>query len=134
MQPGTADYQLWKTCFPHADMEAFAQATLPPFSTNPYWKAQKQNFTSTQRWDCRKKARQMVAGGKNKRVAPHMQFNYQYHANHTIYRYPEKEVFVIRYNQEYEDMELLNAAMGGGGGNTNTTLRRVQNFLARLQS
>ncbi|CAB9497396.1 expressed unknown protein [Seminavis robusta] len=113
-KPHTPTYQLFRTCFPSAAMEDFAQSVASPWVNGSYFAA---NLTVAQQWKCRKIARSVVTGNgpANSGSAPHMEFNYHYYAKETMLRYPDKEIMAIRTEQEWEDLLHLDKFLGGAG-------------------
>lgn len=83
-------------------LEMLAQSSMGPWSN-----------TSTPA--CRKVARKVVQGHGHKFYTGHLHFNYEYYANKTIHRYPNKEVFVVRTDREIQDVEDLDRKLGGSG-------------------
>jgi len=121
-------------------MEEFAQATLQPWGekvqkepsldTNTTTISNYSNVTSQQqahydyvthnltasKWArCRIYARQLLQGRHNAGINVHFQYNYAYYALHTFWKYPDKEVFVIRTEHEWDDMVNLDKQIGGSG-------------------
>jgi hypothetical protein len=100
-------------------MEHFAQSVSSPWIGIAYW--QKSNFTKARRMKCRHLAKQLVSGSHENhnpddRPTPHMSpFNYEYYAKRSIWQFPRKEVFVIRTEQEWQDMLDLDYMLGGSG-------------------
>ena len=122
-QTRSPQYKLYRLCFPSATMlEDFAQSTMSPwqdFSHN-------QNLSGhhQQQWQCRKIARDAVRGkGKLGTLvsltAPHMYYNHEYYAKHSIWKYPNREIFGIRTDHEWEDMVNLDLMLGGTGNFSN---------------
>ena len=43
----------------------------------------------------------------------HMHYNYFYHANRTIYRYPNRDVFAVRQESLWDDLRSIERYLGG---------------------
>mgnify|MGYP005841851269 CR=1 FL=1 len=82
------------------------------------------NLTVEEQWQCRKLARDMLQKKAKEMsglslAAPHLHYNYEYYASKSIWKYPDKEVFGIRTEHEWEDMVELDKRMGGTGNFSN---------------
>jgi len=66
---------------------------------------------------CRSLAHRLVRGKRMglKMSSPHMFYNYEYYMNATVWTYPDKEVFGIRTEHEWDDLQSLDVALGGSG-------------------
>lgn len=117
LEPGNEIYELFVQCFPNAGIEDIAQATLPPYDDtipNPHFS--NQTLTRLEQCNCRQLARNTLRGGNSDYWAVlHLQYNYKYYADISYYKYPEKEVFAIRTEHQYEDMVALDKLLGGNG-------------------
>jgi hypothetical protein len=77
--------------------------------------------TGSQRHDCFELGRKAITGEGNIRSAHilshhyghHLVNNYRWYIFHTIEKYPEQEILVIRTEKLWEDIEKLNVALGG---------------------
>ncbi|CAB9519438.1 expressed unknown protein [Seminavis robusta] len=119
--PDKLGYKIFKQCFPFAGMEDFAQSLLPPWHPNDQF----EKLTHAERVQCRKYAKEAVEGRPMKRVIPHMQWNYDYYAKKSWNKYPEKEVWGVRTENEWNDLAKIDTMIGGSGkfrlhGNTQT--------------
>ena len=100
-------------CFPSPAMEDFAQALMKPWKP---WNTNNNNnylLSKQERRHCRYLAREMVQGHGTYGSAPHMLYNYFYYAQRSIWKYPNKEVFAIRTEHEWDDIVALDRMLGG---------------------
>ena len=112
--PGTTAYKLFVKCFPSPGIEDFAQAALPPYDTP------NEHFIDTflgedEQCECRQHARMTAQGNPSHWAILHLQYNYKYYAEKTYYKYPEKEVFAVRTENQYDDLVALDKLLGGNG-------------------
>jgi hypothetical protein len=116
--PGRTEWRVHTRCFPSAGMEDFAQAVLSPY---PYpfnvshLSNQPLDFQEATPAICRALAHRMVRGVGPWRPNPHMYYNYDYYMERTVRLHPEKEVFGMRTEHEWEDLTDLDKAIGGTG-------------------
>ena len=96
-------------CFKSPAMEDFAQALMKPWKQSSFWS----DLSLKERRHCRYLAREMVQGYGTYGSAPHMLYNYFYYAQRSIWKYPEKEVFAIRTEHEWDDTVALDHLLGG---------------------
>jgi hypothetical protein len=95
-------------------LEDFAQATMSPW----------ERTVDQQQWQCRKIARDAVQGKGRlgslvTLTAPHMYYNHKYYARYSIWKYPNREIFGIRTDHEWQDMVNLDKMLGGTGNFSN---------------
>lgn len=108
-QPRFMEYVFYRDCFPEAGVEDFAQSVLPTWKPNAAFA----KFRERKTRECRRMARRVAQGHPHAHVSNHMQFNYQYYAEKTVFKYPEKEVFGVRTEHENDDMKALDLLIGG---------------------
>jgi Sulfotransferase family len=117
--PGLPAWKVYTLCFPSASMEDFAQSVLSPypsqFSASHLSNKAIQLRGAAVPGMCPALAHQMVRGFGSKNPDPHMKYNYHYYVNRTVSRHPEKEVFGVRTEHEWEDLTSLDKAIGGTG-------------------
>ena len=99
------------SCFKSPAMEDFAQALMKPWKESDFWS----DLSLSERRNCRYLAREMVQGHGTYGSAPHMLYNYLYYASRSIWKYPDKEVFGVRTEHEWEDTVELDRLLGGNG-------------------
>ena len=63
----------------------------------------------------------VLQGSGHSMTASHLNANYEHYARLTTVRYPEREVFVVRTNQLWDDLLHLDRLLGGTGGFPNQT-------------
>lgn len=118
LQSPTKLRHVYQECFPSPAMENFAQSVMSP------WNDDHLNHTTTkdQKRSCRRMARDMVMGRDDNHhrhpgaaAAPQMQCNFEHYAQRSFDLYPDREVFGIRTEREWEDMVALDQLLGGSG-------------------
>lgn len=97
-------------------MEDFAQSLMRPWKRGEWGPLSKE-----ERRNCRYLAREMVQGFGTYGSGPHMLYNFAYYAQRSVWKYPDKEVFGIRTEYELEDIQALDALLGGNGNLRNNT-------------
>ena len=112
-------FVFWKTrfyekCFPF--VEDIASVLLDKFERNetktatmPAYNAP--NDTST--IDCTGLAQEALQGKAHVLTVSHLSTNYRFYANPTFIRHPEKEIFVVRTENLWNDIDELNTALAG---------------------
>jgi hypothetical protein len=125
-RPGVA--AVYSTCFPSAAMEFFAQSSMSPYPTSPATEMVSTSLHHDERQEvvavsptadrkqskmCRKSARDLLRG--RSMAINHMHYNYEYYVKKAIERFPNREIFGIRTEHEWEDMLALDRAIGGDG-------------------
>lgn len=111
---GLIQNEIFYKCFPSPAMEDFAQSLLKPWKRNQN-KDWGDSLSMDERRNCRYLAREMVQGYGTYGSGPHMLYNYAYYAHHSVWQYPDKEVFGIRTEHEWEDTVELDRLLGGNG-------------------
>jgi hypothetical protein len=107
--------KVFQECFPSPAMEAFAQSVMSPWYNHHL----NQSFTLAKQRDCQKMARDMVQGNLLKQLAsPHMEFNYQYYAQRTLWTYnsTQKEIIAIRLEHSQQDLNAVREALAHSVG------------------
>ncbi|CAB9522968.1 expressed unknown protein [Seminavis robusta] len=123
---GSQENQVFAKCFRSAEMETFAQAVLspyPPFNTSHLGKETTLRFRKMAPGICRRMAHRVVRGLAHAqslpnaftRALPHMKYNYEYYMDHTVWQNPQKEVFGIRTEHEWNDLRAIDLSIGGSG-------------------
>jgi len=120
-QRRSKQYKMFGICFPSAGIEDFAQSVMSPYyadSVSLKNISNKKNQANTKvvagLATCRQMARDVIEGTLDVWVY-HMKYNHAYYANKTIWAYPDKELFAIRTEHEWEDMVALDKQLGGTG-------------------
>jgi hypothetical protein len=115
---GSEQYLLFKTCFASPAMEDFAQSVKSPFSSTHFLHNQtlpKVKISGEKMQQCRKLARDVVNGSYLSPAVPHMHYNYDYYLQDSVWKYPDKEVLIIRTEHEMDDLIALDQQLGGSG-------------------
>mgnify|MGYP005856585679 CR=1 FL=1 len=117
-RPRSQGYEEYSVCFPSPAMEDFAQSVMSPWKDRssvilPNNKTK--TYTFQQQLKCRQLARNLVEGQGRERPNPHMKYNYLYYQKKTLDAFPEKEIFGIRTEHEWEDLMALDKSLGGTG-------------------
>ena len=116
--PGQLEWRVHTRCFPSPGMEDFAQSVLSPYPSNfnvSHLSNYSLEFQIATPTVCRGLAHRMIRGYGPDRPNPHMYYNYEYYMDRTVNLYPEKEVFGVRTEYEWEDLRNLDIAIGGTG-------------------
>ncbi|CAB9500674.1 expressed unknown protein [Seminavis robusta] len=106
-----AGFKIFKQCFPDPAMEDFAQILMNPYKASRHM----QTLPNREIRECHRIARGLLAGIAMDNIIPHMQYTYRHYFSNTILLYPEKEVFGIRTEHQFADMELVDKWVGGKG-------------------
>jgi hypothetical protein len=112
---------MYNVCFPAPAKEDFAQsifAPFPPFINTTQISATATNSSTLSPLDVanhRRVAASMVRGLGPGPLSPHMFYNDVCNLNHVSQKYPNREVFVIRTEHEWEALKALELALGGPG-------------------
>ena len=81
---------------------------------NPYRaSSHMQTLPNNEIRECHRIARGLLAGKSMDNIIPHMEFTYRHYVSNTILKFPEKEVFGIRTDHQFEDMEIVDKWFGG---------------------
>lgn len=91
----------YEECFPNAEALAMVLAHKNHEAVNSFGK------------ECYTLGQSTLIGNGHISHAQHLKQNYQLYARKTIWKYPEREVFVVRTEHLWEDLGALNLALGG---------------------
>ena len=111
---GNNAYILFLKCYPSAAMEDLAQDVMKPWRTHVNDTAAFHGMTEAEQSMCRDMAQDLLVG-KLRLLVPHMRYNYDYYATHSIRKFPRKEYFGIRTENEWEDFVMVDRMIGGSG-------------------
>ena len=118
-------YDFYKVCFATMDdfamaltgktttlMQPFPSASQPMDPTMTTKTMTKHSLLTTAE-NCTMVARKGIRGRSTWKESSHLHFNYQYYASRTIHKYVGHEIFVVRTEQLWHDLQRIEKLLGG---------------------
>ena len=100
--------RFYEQCFPRVDdlFRSIQALNLSEASANT-------NDHNNNNNNCSDFALETIQGRGPEGASNHMFYNYQYYSNRTTFRYPEKDVVVVRQEMLWDDMRRIEGLLGG---------------------